>query len=68
MGKIWAIVRTAFIAYLVFRLISWLPKNYGQRKKSETQGQPGGGGATIDLSSKGRKKDAEGNDVETFGP
>lgn len=68
MGRIWAIVRTVFVAYLVYRLISWLAKNYGQRKKSETQEQPGGRSATIDLSSKGRKKDAEGNDVETFGP
>jgi hypothetical protein len=68
MGKIWAIVRTVFIAYLVFRFISWLAKNYGQRKKPEAQPPASGRTNTIDLSSKGRKKDAEGNDVETFGP
>jgi hypothetical protein len=66
--KFWAIVRTAFVAYLVFRLISWLAKRYQQRKASEAQTPAPGRNTTINLSSKGRKKDAEGNDVETFGP
>jgi hypothetical protein len=66
--KFWAIVRTAFIAYLVFRLISWLAKRYQQRKGPAAQTPEPGRSTTIDLSSKGRKKDAEGNDVETFGP
>jgi hypothetical protein len=66
--KFWAIVRTAFIAYLVFRLISWLAKRYEQRKNQARNPQPKGRTDTIDLNSMGRKKDAEGNDVETFGP
>lgn len=66
--KFWAIVRTAFVAYLVFRLISWLAKRYQVRKRPEAQTPAPDRNSTIDLSSKGRKKDAEGNDVETFGP
>jgi len=66
MGAILKIVRIVVVSWLVFKVIQWIAGKKNQQKPPAPN--PNKFNSTIDLESKGRKKDSDGNDVETFGP